>query len=231
MKSIRILLYNLFPKLFKLLRNFYTLAIQQGQKTSLEKRASVNAKGEPIPWFTYPTIEFLNRFDFSQMNILEFGSGNSTLYWAGKARSIISIEHNPEWFLHIKEHNNTNLKIYLKQDKAEYVGCLNDFNMLFDIIIIDGKWRHACSNLVPDYLRDGGLIIFDNSDWFPQATNIFRDKGFFQIDFSGFGPINDYCWTTSIFLKANNNNQRQFDQLLPIGGIDKTIGEDNDDFV
>jgi hypothetical protein len=231
-RSIRIYLYNkVFTTLGKLVRNFYILAIKQGQKRSLEQKSSVNAKGEPIPWFTYPAIEFLNRFDFSQIDIFEFGSGNSTLFWGSKAKNTISIEHNPEWFHCIKRYVTNKLKIYLKQKKAQYIGSLREFNKLFDIIIIDGKWRHACSQLAPDYLKDGGLIIFDNSDWFPNATKYLRDKGFFQIDFSGFGPINDYCSTTSIFLKANIRIQKNYVQLLPIGGINKTIGKDDDDFV
>ena len=30
-----------------------------------------------------------------------------------------------------------------------------------------------------------------------------RAQGWFQIDFSGLGPINPYAWTTSVFMRTD----------------------------
>ncbi len=45
------------------------------------------------------------------------------------------------------------------------------------------------------------MLIFDNSDWYPNAVRYLKEKlRWIQIDFHGYGPINNYTWTTSIFV-------------------------------
>ncbi|MGC1360796.1 MAG: hypothetical protein WA826_06450, partial [Silvibacterium sp.] len=61
------------------------------------KRAAVSKNGEPIPWYTYPIIDFLSDRDFKNKNILEFGGGQSTLWWAKRARRVVTFEGKREW--------------------------------------------------------------------------------------------------------------------------------------
>jgi hypothetical protein len=70
------------------------------------------------------------------------------------------------------------------------------------------------------------MIIFDNTDWYPNSTRLIREKGFHQVDFNGFGPINNYCWTTSIFFNKYNIGQYHIKAPEPIGGI-KQFSEDD----
>jgi len=43
-------------------------------------------------------------------------------------------------------------------------------------------------------------VIFDNSDWYPNAIRYLRQNlGWIQVDFHGFGPIADFTTTTTIF--------------------------------
>jgi hypothetical protein len=39
----------------------------------------VDASGAPVSWITYPAIDFLSQFDFSDASIYEWGSGFSTI--------------------------------------------------------------------------------------------------------------------------------------------------------
>src|SRR3954471_20501401 len=57
----------------------------------------MDAAGEPIPWFTYPAIEFLGQFDWGGKRVFEWGSGNSSLWFARRAGSVRSIEHDRVW--------------------------------------------------------------------------------------------------------------------------------------
>jgi hypothetical protein len=43
------------------------------------------------------------------------------------------------------------------------------------------------------------LIILDNADWFPKSTSALRASNLLQVDMTGFGPVNKYVWTTSLF--------------------------------
>ena len=52
-----------------------------------------------------------------------------------------------------------------------------------------------------------------------RRVNVLREKGFIQIDFNGFGPINGYCWSTSVFMKTPCLLQRNFAGPSPIGGL------------
>ncbi len=65
------------------------------------------------------------------------------------------------------------------------------------------------------------MLIFDNSDWYPKAINYIREcLNWVQIDFHGFGPINDYTWTTTIFInQANQSRLKYLSPLKSIAGI------------
>jgi len=182
-------------------KNFIILSKIYGQYKSIKNSSSINEKGEPIPWYTYPAIEFLNQFDFSTEKVFEYGSGSSSLYWSEKCLSLISIEHDQDWFNKIKNNIKSNQKLFLRKNKDEYVQSINEFESEFDILIIDGVYRQDCAKEVKNKLnRESGIVILDNSDWYAGTAEFLRDSmDMIQVDFHGFGPINDYTWTTSIF--------------------------------
>ena len=62
---------------------------------SMNEKVCLDRDGNPIPWYTYPAIEYLSQFDYSQKKIFEFGTGYSSMYWAKRAQKVISIEDKP----------------------------------------------------------------------------------------------------------------------------------------
>lgn len=50
--------------------------------------------GGPVPWYTYPAVDFLSMLDFSDARVCEYGGGQSTLWWAARAKSVLSIEQD-----------------------------------------------------------------------------------------------------------------------------------------
>jgi len=218
MNRIRIFLERMFPravcswKVARVLRDL-------GHWRSLQTQAPVDTAGRPIPWYTYPSIEYLRQFDFSRSVVFEFGAGNSTKFWAERAATVFSVEDDSKWFENIEASRRPNQTLFLRPERKAYVSCLVEQGRLFDVIVIDGKWRLACVTAAPDCLAPGGLIILDNSDWFTASARHLRESGFFEIDFSGFGPINHYAWTTSIFVRMSSHLQHRFRDPRPIGGI------------
>ena len=65
---------------------------------SIDEKACVDRDGNPIPWYTYPAIEYLSQFDYSDKKVFEFGCGYSSPFWAERAAEVVSIEDNPIWF-------------------------------------------------------------------------------------------------------------------------------------
>lgn len=52
---------------------------------------------EARPWMCFPAIDHLDRLLTSDSKVFEYGSGGSTIYFAQRAREVVSIEHDPSW--------------------------------------------------------------------------------------------------------------------------------------
>lgn len=181
--------------------NFYILTIKYGQFKSIKSGSCINNDGVKIPWYTYPAIEFLNNIDFSQKVVFEYGSGNSSVYWASKAKAVFSVEHDKEWYEELNKNLAKNQKISLCESENSYLKAINNISGKIDVIVIDGIYREKCAKLVKENISERGIVILDNSDWYKKTSKYFREElDLIEIDFHGFGPINDYTWTTSIFL-------------------------------
>lgn len=218
-KLIKRIIIALVPKKIKTeLALFRKITIDYGHFNSIKKGECIDRHDNPIPWYTYPTIEYLNQFDYSNKTIFEWGTGNSSLFWGRLAKKVISIEDNPQWFKKINSKKSTNMKLYLIQNEEEYVKIISKLNIKFDIIIIDAKFRQECVKIAPNFLKKKGIIIFDNSDRYPNTCKKLRENNnLIQIDFSGFGPLNSSTWTTSLFLDRNfyfNVKERQPEHSL-----------------
>jgi hypothetical protein len=185
-------------------------------------RKSFDQKGNPIPWYTYPAIDFLSTVDFTSQSVLEFGGGHSTLWWAERASYVFSLENNPDWFdyisLRVKEKSN--VECLLCEDLVEYAK--KPEGNLFDLVIIDGGvYRDLCAKTALTVVKDKGAIILDDSEGFWNIgglegeypiIELFQKAEFSRVDFYGYAPgvINPRC--TSIFFKKNANI---FENLSP----------------
>lgn len=178
----------------------WNLERRYGHWRSAWLRESVDADGSPLPWYTYPAIEYLRQFDVSDWEMFEFGSGNSTLYWAGRCRHVTAVEDDPGWHRALLAKIPPNVTYLFETDPDRYAAAVARPGHGFDCIVIDGSARRRCAETAPEYLKSGGLIILDNADWFPAAAAALRGSGLIEVDFHGFGPINGYSWTTSLFL-------------------------------
>ena len=166
----------------------------------------VDKDGVPIPWFTYPAIEYLKQLDWREKSVFEYGSGNSSLFFAKRVKNLISVEDDLKWFEANKNKLSANQTIIFADKAIDYIHAIEKSKNTFDLIIIDGSHRPECTKLALKYLNSNGCILFDNSDWYPNTCAFLRTQDLIQIDFHGFGPINQYTWTTSLFLMRSFNS-------------------------
>lgn len=185
-----------------------------------ENGLCLDANGLPIPWITYPCFEFLSRLDFSNANVFEFGSGSSTLWWAKRARAVYSVERENDWYQTISAQCPLNAKIELCRNELKYAKNILTKNINFDVIVIDGAVRYPCVEAALKKIESNGIIILDNSEWYPNACRLLREEGFVQIDFCGFSPINAFTSCTSLFFKnlAALSIFKSKPHWMPIGG-------------
>jgi len=86
-----------------------------GWQASQKEARPIDESGKPVPWYTYPTLSVLTRIVSAQHRVFEYGCGNSSLWWAAHAQSVISVEHHPEWAAKISAQAPSNATVLLKE--------------------------------------------------------------------------------------------------------------------
>ncbi len=176
----------------------------QGWFNSFKVNSPVGKNNEPLPWMTYPFIDFIKDRLNKELTIFEFGSGNSTLFFAERVKKVVAVEHNKEWYDLVKSKMPTNVSIHLKNLSEEYQNTVNDDQ--FDIIIVDGENRNDCIRNSVKSLSASGIIIlddFERKDYY-EGKGFLKKSGFKSINFWGFSPGLFYKKATSVFYKDNN---------------------------
>ena len=192
---------------------------------TIDEKVCEDKNGNPIPWYTYPAIEYLSQFDYSNKKIFEFGCGNSSKFWALRAKEVVSVEDNLKWFEKWqKEMKAPNLQVLWRDEGEIYENAIFESEDVYDVIVVDGKRREKCCETAVKKLAAGGMIILDDSDRintseeYKKAVAVLKKENLIQVDFYGFCPMNNYTKTTSVFLR------RDFDfatveAVQPIDGI------------
>ncbi len=202
----------------KLSLNVEILAEGLGQVRTFHEGVPVDAHGAPIPWYTYPAIEYLGRLNPSGWKIFEYGSGNSTEYWVRRGARVISVEHDAVWHARMRAQALDRCILLHRPDRAAYARAILETNDAFDIVVVDGVWREDCAAAALQRLKPDGILILDNSDWYHEVGAWIRSRGYHEVSFSGFGPVNDYTWTTSIFLPSAMRLLERLGPPNPVGG-------------
>jgi hypothetical protein len=143
--------------LSRLLRNGPRAALTGVLRLALGRRP-------PIPWISYDAQRLLARFLTRESEVLEFGSGMSTLWYARKAGHVTSIEDSRDWYAGMERRLGGlgNVDYHFAGHPAAYVSEAPD--KLYDLIMIDGSWRDRCAEFAIAHLKPGGTIYLDNSD-------------------------------------------------------------------
>lgn len=194
-------LHRLFPAAGKALNILRTLFVRRALWQSIRTGVPVDGQGQPVPWITFPALDYLSQLDFSQANVLEYGGGQSSLWWAARAKSVTSVEGRAEWAERIREKAPANLRVIGAVEGTDYVETPLREGRMFQVIVVDGFMRPECARAALPFLAEGGLLVLDNADWYGPLCGWLRDQGMMQIDFHGFGPVNDYTWCTTVFMR------------------------------
>lgn len=126
-----------------------------------------NEEIRPIPWFGQPAIDYLASIVTPDMEVIEHGSGGSTLWLSDKVKSVVSYEYDQDWYDFVRgtadklNRNNINVKLWTSNVLPNVVpdSC--------DLLIIDGEpvinrrlWIAAAHWIV----REGGYVVLDNAN-------------------------------------------------------------------
>jgi hypothetical protein len=175
---------------------------------AFESHSPVDGEGNPIPWVTYSFIDFIKERLRKQHTVFEFGSGNSTFFYAKYAGLVVSVEHDKDWFEKIVKSKPENSEmIFCELVKGgDYCRMPVKLEEKFDIIIVDGRDRVNCCKQAVNALSANGVVVLDDSerDKYKQGVDFLINNGFKHLSFSGISPGLFYRKSTSVFYKSDN---------------------------
>ncbi len=153
------------------------------------------------PWLTRQAVEILeSNMPVGGVGI-EWGSGRSTVWLAKRLAHLVSVEHNPSWFSDVTKKlateslTNVDYRLVEVRERAapllpagvgpnqgegartfglkEYYGVAHELpDRSMDLVLVDGCIREQCLLAAIPKVKPGGVLIFDNANWFfPNRTD------------------------------------------------------------
>lgn len=186
---------------------------------------------EGMPWINYGALGwlsgFLKRRGRAGLNVFEYGSGGSSIYFADRGHSLVSVEHDSAWFDLVKARlaDYPNVTLLLEKPSAldgvteckyrsrtfaayrsssfeRYVRSIEVYpDGYFDLILIDGRCRDRALEISWAKLKKGGCVIFDNSERLHYRAAIEGISAAGRLDYLGFGPFLRSTWRTTVLKK------------------------------
>lgn len=188
-----------------------THLLTQYDWNSTRKSRRSTYEGMPIPWWTYSAVEFIDQVIPSSSLILEFGGGNSTLFWANRGNPSLTLEADSRWHTLISasisksSQKNQVVHVDLGNPKAicDVIG-----SRTFDLAVIDGgDNRSLIADIAKRFLGETGMILWDNSERleYQSTIKLLHATGWNSLDFFGISPINAYASKTSLFFRDSRH--------------------------
>ncbi len=166
-----------------------------------------------LPWWSFAAIEAVKKFCSGATDAFEFGSGGSTVFLAGLCRHVTSVEDDPSWCermrLEIEQRSLQNIDLRLCPfdfqrpigfEDSDYLHALT--GQTYDVIVVDGQdWtfdmRPKCFEHAEKQIRDGGLIVVDDSWRYPQLRTHHRARAVETHE--GVGPCRVGVTSTDLY--------------------------------
>jgi len=119
------------------------------------------------PWIVPEAIQTLHYFTQPHHEVLEYGAGGSTLFFARRAKHVTSIENSSEWAAKVTaaagQKGLNNISMYVAPTTED---CPDLTGRLFDIALIDccEVDRRTALRVALGLLRPGSIVVIDNYD-------------------------------------------------------------------
>jgi tRNA A58 N-methylase Trm61 len=179
-----------------------------GYIESVKTKKPCRKDGSPIPWMNYHVIQFLEQRLTRNLSLFEYGSGNSTSFYASLVKNVTSIEMNEQWYEYVRQTIPSNVRLILFEagSQENYCEIARQQDQKFDVIVVDAEKRVDCLKQAPAALTDTGVIILDDADVTNHAEGIdfLVNQGFRKLDFEGLKANSIRAYRTSVFYRDHN---------------------------
>lgn len=145
-----------------------------------------------MPQINPRAIAFLESIIRSDWKVFEYGSGQSTIFFARRVAEMVSVEHHPHWVKFVSEllaADGLDIKYlnfslapaepgrdpsdpltysYAEHDVADwkpYVTAIETYpDSYFDLVFVDGGPRSSCIYHAHSKVVSGGYLLLDDSE-------------------------------------------------------------------
>ena len=135
---------------------------------------------QALPWISPEAIKYLETIVWKGAEVIEHGSGGSTLWFASRCQLVTAYEHDPDWYERLTRQglpDNASVVMWTRKNlpKLKPDCC--------DILMIDGEpveHRAAWIKAAPKMVRNGGWIVLDNANRpeYAKEREWLQDRGF-----------------------------------------------------
>lgn len=178
------------------------------------RMGSRSALQDAVPWVPFDVCVWLREHVGAKSRVFEWGSGGSTVFLGSRVESLVSIEHELEWYERVRaelarrglsrvdyrwmapepeppngQRYSSGYSLTRGLGFRAYVEAIREFpDQAFDLILIDGRARTSCLEAAWSKVRHGGHILLDNSDYARYQPFLAHPEGFVRRDFVGVSP-------------------------------------------
>lgn len=175
--------------------------------------------GLPYPLLTYPFIDFIENHDFSNYELIEFGSGQSTLFFENIFKIVKSYETDKQWYEFMRGKLKKTQYILIGTEQLENGNFeINTTNTSNALVLVDAACnRYKLTFNIINKINPT-FIVLDNSEWYRNTAELLQKNKFFEIPFWGFKNSEHWESCTSLFISLDKQiglNKKQ-DHLPPL---------------
>jgi hypothetical protein len=122
------------------------------------------------PWLPFDLADQLKTMVSRSSAVFEYGGGGSTAWFADHAGSVVTVEHEDEWYAKLASEFAGNPRVTLihrgsDDDYHDYVHAIDAYpSDSFDVVVVDGRARVRCVERAATAVKPGGLLLLDDVD-------------------------------------------------------------------
>lgn len=167
----------------------------------------VAENGEPLPWMTYPFIDFIGPRLNQGISLFEYGAGASTLFFCRRVGQVRSVEHDQTFVADLTPKLPGNVRLLVRPAEGEgYVRAIDDWEVRPQVVVVDGLQRVECAAYARTRLAADGVLVLDDAQ-LPEYGAIhaaMQIAGFRRLDFWGLAPGRVEHRCTTVFYRSDN---------------------------
>jgi hypothetical protein len=151
-------------------------------------------KGVMLPWYTHPSLDWIQNNIPKDLSVLEIGGGNSTIWWRQNSKEVLTIDSDEECADILKCKYSSSL---LMND------AIDSLEKKYDVVIVDGGGDRELY-IKNAFAKCSHFFIVDN--WQQSEVCVYSDEVVSYLyaqtkEQFVFKQSNHKDWKTAIFIK------------------------------